>query len=468
MERLEFFTIEKLGPKQSMTPEGFLLCEEVPIARTGMMIYGPDETPIDAGPDGLVKIFREEDEVFCPETVASAQGKPVTDDHPDEDVTPVTWKEKTVGIAMNVRRGVGAMDDLLLADLLITTEEGIELIQDGKREISCGYDADYEETAPGVGCQKNILINHIALVDQGRCGPRCAVSDHSPKEIAMPKYSRIADAVSKGVKDALRKGKARDEDEDLPPHAEPGDVHVHVHGGEVAPTPVGGAGVGDEGEDLSDMGSRERFTDDDIQEHMDRNEAEHAEMRERIEALEKLVAGKAGAGTGDEDEEGYGEGKVADNEEIEGTLKEEAPEGTSDEEIKMTKDSSLLVDSYKDTISLAEILVPGIRVPTFDRSAKPGQSVKKICGLRRQALDLAYNQPSTRSILDELLAGKTLNTKHMTCDAVRTLFRSAAALKKTVNNNAGRTGDMGIHAPAAGALSLNDVNKKNASYWANR
>ena len=154
MERLEFFTIEKLGPKQSMTPEGFLLCEEVPIARTGMMIYGPDETPIDAGPDGLVKIFREEDEVFRPETVASAQGKPVTDDHPDEDVTPVTWKEKTVGIAMNVRRGVGAMDDLLLADLLITTEEGIELIQDGKREISCGYDADYEETAPGVGCQK--------------------------------------------------------------------------------------------------------------------------------------------------------------------------------------------------------------------------------------------------------------------------------------------------------------------------
>ena len=460
MERLEFFTIEKLGPKQSMTPEGFLLCEEVPIARTGMMIYGPDETPIDAGPDGLVKIFREEDEVFRPETVASAQGKPVTDDHPDEDVTPVTWKEKTVGIAMNVRRGLGAMDDLLLADLLITTEEGIELIQDGKREISCGYDADYEETAPGVGCQKNILINHIALVDQGRCGPRCAVSDHSPKEIAMPKYSRIADAVSKGVKDALRNGKARDEDEDLPPHAEPGDVHVHVHGGEVAPTPVGGAGVGDEGEDLSDMGSRERFTDDDIQEHMDKNEAEHAEMRARIEALEKLVAGQKGEGT--EDEEGI------EDPDLNKALKEEAPEGTDDEEIKMTKDSSLLVDSYKDTISLAEILVPGIRVPTFDRAARPGQSFKKICGLRRQALDLAYNQPSTRAILDDLLAGKNLNTKQMTCDAVRTLFRSAAALKKTVNNNAGRTGDMGSSVQASGQPSLNDLNKKNAAFWANR
>jgi hypothetical protein len=458
-----FYTTEQLGPKRSLTPEGFLLCEDVPLARTGMMIYGPDETPVDAGPDGLVKIFRDPEEVFRPETLASLLGKPVTNDHPDEDVTPDNWKELALGTAINIRRGEGAYDDLVLGDLLITDKEGIkEILENNKIEISLGYDADYEEVRPGVGRQLNIICNHIALVDQGRCGPRCAVNDHSPKEKAMPKYSRITEAVSKGVKDALRKGKGKDED--LPPHAEPGDVHVHVHGGEVAPTPVSGAGTGDEGGE--ELGSRVQFTDDDIQEHMDKNEAEHAEMRARIEALEKLIAGQAGAGTGDEGE-GYEEGKASDNEAIEGALKEEAPEGTSDEEIKMTKDSSLLVDSYKDTIGLAEILVPGIRVPTFDRSAKPGQSFKKICGLRRQALDLAYNQPATRSILDELLAGKTLNTKQMTCDAVRTLFRSAAAIKKTANNNAGRTGDMGGYAQATGPLSLTELNKKNASYWAN-
>jgi len=452
-----FYTTEKLGPKRSLTPEGFLLCEDVPLARTGMMIYGPDETPIDAGPDGLVKIFRDDDEVFRPETMASLLGKPVTNDHPDEDVTPENWKELALGTAINIRRGEGAYDDLLIGDLIITDKEGIkEILDNDKVEISLGYDADYEEVRPGVGRQLNIICNHIALVDQGRCGPRCAVNDHSPKEIAMPKYSRIADAVSKGVKDALRKGKVHDED--LPPHAEPGDVHVHVHGGEVAPTPVSGAGTGDEGGE--ELGSRARFTDDDIQEHMDKNEAEHAEMRARIEALEKLIAGQAGEGAATGDEEGI-------QGEIEGALKEEAPEGTSDEEIKMTKDSSLLVDSYKDTIGLAEILVPGIRVPTFDRAAKPGQSFKKICGLRRQALDVAYNQPSTRAILDELLAGKTLNTKQMTCDAVRTLFRSAAAIKKTANNNAGRTGDVSNSAQSAGPLSLSELNKKNASYWAN-
>lgn len=462
-----FYTTEQLGPKRSLTPEGFLLCEDVPLARTGMMIYGPDETPVDAGPDGLVKIFRDPEEVFRPETIASLLGKPVTNDHPDEDVTPENWKELALGTAINIRRGEGAYDDLLIGDLLVTDKEGIkEILENNKIEISLGYDADYEEVRPGVGRQLNIICNHIALVDQGRCGPRCAVNDHSPKEIAMPKYSRIINAVTKRVKDAMEEELTGD---DLPEAAEPGDVHVHVHtGGDGAvTTPVSGAGTGDEG-DPSDLESRVRFTDDQIQEHMDKNEAEHAEMRSRIEALEKLIANQAGAGTGDDGEElERKEELTGDNEAIEGALKEEAPEGTSDEEIKMTKDSSLLVDSYKDTIGLAEILVPGIRVPTFDRAAKPTQSFKKICGLRRQALDLAYNQPATRSILDELLAGKSLNTKQMTCDAVRTLFRSAAAMKKTANNNAGRTGDMSASAHASGPLSLSELNKKNASYWAN-
>ena len=31
---------EQIGPMQAMTPEGFLLCKDVPIARTGVMTYG--------------------------------------------------------------------------------------------------------------------------------------------------------------------------------------------------------------------------------------------------------------------------------------------------------------------------------------------------------------------------------------------------------------------------------------------
>jgi hypothetical protein len=96
--RQSFYVTQKIGPKQSMTPEGFLLCEEVPIARTGLMIYGPDETPIEAGPDGIVKIFREAVDVFSSKTIASALGKSIVDDHPEEDVSPANWKELSLGI----------------------------------------------------------------------------------------------------------------------------------------------------------------------------------------------------------------------------------------------------------------------------------------------------------------------------------------------------------------------------------
>lgn len=456
MARAAFYITEKIGPKQSLTPEGFLLCEEVPIARTGMMIYGPDETPIKAGPDGIVKIFREDADVFRKETIASAMGKPVTNDHPDDDVTPESWKELTHGIAMNIRRGDNATDDLLFADFLITTPEGIDAVQNGKREVSLGYEADYEETGPGIGRQSNIIINHIALVEQGRCGSRCAIGDKQPtllkgEEMKTKRPSKILDALMKAFK-----AKDAEEVEQLAKEVadegamlgetgeEGGDTHIHIHNGEVS-KPAEGT-MDDEGAE-----GRAKFTDDDIQEHMDKNATEHAEMFSRIEELEKLVAQLSG-GTSDDGED-YNE-----------EMQDEFPEELKEEASK-AKDSAYLIDSFQDTVAMAEILVPGIRVPTFDRSMKPGKSFKQICSLRRQALDLAYGQPATRGILDDLLGGKNLDTKRMTCDGARTLFRSAAAMKRSANN-AHRTGDIiGANVAKAGPLTLAEVNRRNAERY---
>jgi uncharacterized protein len=36
---MKFYVTERIGPKPGFTPEGFLLCEEVPIARVGIMDY---------------------------------------------------------------------------------------------------------------------------------------------------------------------------------------------------------------------------------------------------------------------------------------------------------------------------------------------------------------------------------------------------------------------------------------------
>lgn len=451
MARGTFYTTEKIGPKQSLTPEGFLLCEEVALARTGMMIYGPDETPISAGPDGVAKIFREDSEVFAPITIASAQGKSVTNDHPEEDVNPDNWHNLTIGICMNVRRGEGSMDDLMLGDLLITDPDGIDLIQSGKREISLGYEADYEEVNEGVGKQSNIIINHIALVEQGRCGPRCAISDSKPtmKGKTMAKRSKILDALMRAFKakdadevEQLAK-EVTDEDFNVP---DDGDTHIHIHAGGDTQAP----NVADE--DLEGEEGRAKFGDDDFQAFMEKNDAEHADMFARIEALEKLIAG---GNTEDEDDP-----------ELTAALKDEAPEGLGEEAVK-AKDSAYLADSFQDTVALAEILAPGIRVPTYDGAARPGQTFKKICGLRRQALDLAYVQPASRGMLDDLLSGKPLDTKNMTCDAIRVLFKSAAATQRTLNNSGGGTHDRTPQGASkqAGVTSLADLNRLNASRW---
>lgn len=183
-----FYTLEDLGPKQSLTPEKYLLCEDVAIARTGSLLYAAGEVPVTPGDDGLVRISREEDDVFSESALSSFNGKHVTNDHPTEKVAPDNYRQYAVGTVLHPRRGAGPGNDsqLLYADLLIYDPDTISDIRAGKRQVSAGYDADYDEIAPGMGRQRNIIGNHVALVDKGRCGELCAIGDQM-MAVATPK-----------------------------------------------------------------------------------------------------------------------------------------------------------------------------------------------------------------------------------------------------------------------------------------
>ena len=180
---LRFYTIERLSDHRERTPEGFLLCKDVPFARIGTQIYGASELPkIEPGPDGTIVVDRPIEEVFRPETIASFEGKPVTNDHPvDGMVTPATFRDYVVGVVIGPRRGDGYKLDnnFLYADLLIQEANAIADIEAGKKEVSAGYDSEYEIIEPGVARQHDIIGNHIALVDRGRCGPQCAIGDQA-------------------------------------------------------------------------------------------------------------------------------------------------------------------------------------------------------------------------------------------------------------------------------------------------
>ena len=167
-----------ISPNQIETGEGFLICKNVPIARIGDQQYlGREIGLTGADAERVLTVRRSPKEVFSETALASFEGKPVTDDHPPELLTPDTVTMYLKGHAENVRRGAGEWQDYVVADLHVQDRGLIDAIQRGKREISCGYECEYVHNADDTYSQKNIRGNHIAVVERGRAGKRAAILD---------------------------------------------------------------------------------------------------------------------------------------------------------------------------------------------------------------------------------------------------------------------------------------------------
>lgn len=171
------------------TPEGFLICKDVPIARTGTQQYRGCEF---GGPvaDGIYNVQRPEAEVFDRAAVASFEGKPVCDEHPEEDVTPDNYGRYMKGVCRDVRRGDGDLSNCLVADLVIYDADLINKIEAGKREISCGYDCLWNPTSDSSYDQLEIRGNHVAVVDKGRAGHKVAIRDAADDKKGGKKMSK--------------------------------------------------------------------------------------------------------------------------------------------------------------------------------------------------------------------------------------------------------------------------------------
>ena len=164
-----------ISPNQIETGEGFLICRNVPVARTGDMEYLSCELGLSGM--GIVKVHRSPEEVFSDAALASFEGKPVTDDHPPELISSETATLYERGHAQNIRRGTEGWEGYVIADLHIHDKSLIQAVQNGKREISCGYECEYIDKGDGTYSQKNIRGNHIAVVTRGRAGKRAAILD---------------------------------------------------------------------------------------------------------------------------------------------------------------------------------------------------------------------------------------------------------------------------------------------------
>ncbi|MBY6965317.1 DUF2213 domain-containing protein [Clostridium botulinum] len=188
-----------ISQNRTKTPEGYLIALNCPLARTGWYEYLGTEIGLNT--NKIVRVYRSPEEVFSKESMASFNGKSITDEHPPELVVSDNNDRYEKGTVINIKRGKGNESDLLLGDLIIKDPILIEEVENNiKKEISCGYECDYKENEDGTYSQIDIRGNHVAVVEAGRAGNRVSIKDSKNNKLEGEKK------VSKKVKIPQKKG----------------------------------------------------------------------------------------------------------------------------------------------------------------------------------------------------------------------------------------------------------------------
>ena len=163
---MTFLRYDRATIKAEVTDEGFLVDSPI-VGRVGIQLY--------KNADGTVRReFRPPEEVFKADSLNSFVGKPITDGHPAEMVNAKNAKSLLVGAIHTEGKQDG---DNVVAGITIHDADMIDkIMKGGKRELSLGYKVDIEEISGvwnGQGydaIQRNIRINHLAIVPRGRAG----------------------------------------------------------------------------------------------------------------------------------------------------------------------------------------------------------------------------------------------------------------------------------------------------------
>jgi hypothetical protein len=150
------------------TEEGYLRvwCRA---ARTGTQLYRRAD-------GSQVREYRPPEEVSNPDSLSTFGMKPATWGHPPVLLDAANTKQYQVGYSgSQVRYNDGFVE----VALVVTDQDAIGKIRrKDATEVSAGYKVDFDPT-PGFtpegeeysGVQRNIRVNHIAIVPRGRAGP---------------------------------------------------------------------------------------------------------------------------------------------------------------------------------------------------------------------------------------------------------------------------------------------------------
>ena len=166
------------------TPQGFMICKDVTLAKPMVKEYYAGELGITDGfePTDIINIYTPPDVLFGQSVIDGFTASDVAMQHPKgNQLNSDNYKEHVIGTAKNVR----AENGYLVADLTIKDKWAIEAIEyDDIKQISLGYAAELDMTAGQTetgqayhGQWVGMVADHVAVVREGRCGDDCKIGD---------------------------------------------------------------------------------------------------------------------------------------------------------------------------------------------------------------------------------------------------------------------------------------------------
>lgn len=169
METARRYDLLELLQTPTKDSRGFLTAPVV-LARPGVF-------PYILADGALRREFKPPEEILSADTARSAGLAPVTDGHHGMVTCEEPWRVRGF-----VHPGVAAEDGKLKGIETIFDADLIREVEAGeKRQVSIGFIADIDPTPgewngePYDVVQRNIRINHLAHVPEGRCGATCQI-----------------------------------------------------------------------------------------------------------------------------------------------------------------------------------------------------------------------------------------------------------------------------------------------------
>ena len=175
VQRLDSIALDKTY----FTEEGYLVDHPI-VTSVGIFEY--------TNPDGSTRReLRLPEDVFAAESLASYKGKPVIITHDAGYVDKDNVEKEIIGTILT--EGYEDGDDVR-AEIIIHDTDAMKSC--GLRELSLGYNLRLEETAgewngqPYDAIQRDIVINHLALVGSARAGEQARLNiDEREKQITL-------------------------------------------------------------------------------------------------------------------------------------------------------------------------------------------------------------------------------------------------------------------------------------------